>query len=96
MATAATTSPTAPTRSWPTPVSLVTKAKYVASTTEQWTGIAGTPFPVTDTDTIDSKLVGLADTDNFLAHTTLHTTVSATGVPTATADQVVSSLGRCG
>jgi hypothetical protein len=69
--------------------SLVTKVKYVASKTEEWTWYAGTPFPAINTHTIDSELVSLADTDNFLAHVTLHTTVTATGVPTVTVDRVV-------
>jgi hypothetical protein len=69
--------------------SLVTKVKYVASKTEQWDWYTGTPLPVTNTHTIDSELVSLADTDNFLAHVTLHTTISATGDPTVTVDRVV-------
>jgi hypothetical protein len=69
--------------------SLLTKVKYLASKTEQWDWYAGTPLPVTNTHTIDSELVSLADTDNFLAHVTLHTTISATGDPTVTVDRVV-------
>jgi hypothetical protein len=69
-------------------VSLVTGVKYRASKTETWTWYAGTPFPVVNTHTIDTELISQAGTDNFIAHTTIHTTINAAGVPTVIVDTV--------
>ena len=68
--------------------SLVTGVKYGASKTETWSWFAGTPFPAVNTHTIDSELVSQAGTDNFIAHTTIHTTINANGVPTVTVDAI--------
>jgi hypothetical protein len=68
--------------------SLVTGVKYGASKTDTWTWFAGTPFPAVNTHTIDSELVSQAGTDNFVAHTTIHTTINAAGTPTVTVDNV--------
>jgi hypothetical protein len=69
-------------------VSLATGVKYGASKTETWTWFAGTPFPAVNTHTIDSELISRAGTDNFVAHTTIHTTINEAGVPTVTVENI--------
>ncbi len=68
--------------------SLTTSEAYVASDVYDHSFYAGGPFPVTDTTTHSVELVSRGDSPNLLMSYTLHTTVSATGVPTATITNV--------
>ena len=68
--------------------SLTTSELYVASDVYDHSFYAGGPFPVTDTTTHSVELVSKGDSPNLLMGYTLHTTVTASGVPTATITNV--------
>ena len=73
---------------WGRGTSLTTKETYTASDTREHDFYAGAPFPVTDTTAWSIELVSQGTSPNLLMHYTLHTTVTANGVPTATVDNV--------
>ena len=68
--------------------SLTTSESYVASDVYDHSFYAGGPFPVTDTTTHSVELVSRGDSPNLIMGYTLHTTVTANGVPTATITNV--------
>jgi hypothetical protein len=68
-------------------VSIVTGIKYVNSTTNDEEWYARPPFPAVHTHTYDFELVSQTGFDNYVLHMTMHETVTANGVPTATVDK---------
>jgi hypothetical protein len=67
-------------------ISITTGTKYVNSTNSDEEWFAGAPFPAVHTHTYDFLLVSKSGTDNYVLHMTMHETVNANGVPTATVD----------
>jgi hypothetical protein len=68
-------------------VSITTGTKYVNSEDQEEEWYARAPFPAVHTHTWDFLLVSQSNTDNYVLHMTMHETVNAQGVPTATVDQ---------
>jgi hypothetical protein len=68
-------------------VSITTGTKYVNSEDKEEEWYARPPFPAVHTHTYDFLLVSQSNTDNYVLHMTMHETVNAQGVPTATVDQ---------
>jgi hypothetical protein len=68
--------------------SITTRTKYVNSETqnEDWYGRA--PFPAVHTEVHNFILVSNNGTPNYLLYVTMHTTVTAGGVPTAFVDNI--------
>jgi phosphodiesterase/alkaline phosphatase D-like protein len=67
-------------------VSITTGTKYVNDENQGDTWTAVPPFPVIHTHTYDFLLLSQSNTPNYVLHMTMHTTVTANGVPTATVD----------
>jgi hypothetical protein len=68
-------------------VSITTGTKYVNSENQEDEWYARPPFPAVHTHTYDFLLVSQSGTDNYVVHMTMHETVNANGVPTATVDK---------
>jgi hypothetical protein len=68
-------------------VSITTGTKYVNSEDKDDEWYARPPFPVVHTKTYDFMLLSQSNTPNYVLHMTMHTTVTATGVPTAVVDK---------
>jgi len=68
-------------------VSITTGTKYVNSETKDDEWYARPPFPAVHTHTYDFLLVSQSGTPNYVLHMTMHETVNAQGVPTATVDK---------
>jgi hypothetical protein len=68
-------------------VSITTGTKYVNSENQEEEWYARKPFPAVHTHTYDFLLVSQSNTDNYVLHMTMHETVNAQGVPTATVDK---------
>jgi hypothetical protein len=66
--------------------SILTGLKYTNSTTNDEEWYARPPFPAVHTHTYDFELISQTRFDNYVLHMTMHETVNATGVPTATVD----------
>jgi hypothetical protein len=67
-------------------VSITTGTKYVNSENQEDEWYARPPFPAIHTHTYDFLLVSQSNTPNYVLHMTMHETVNAQGVPTATVD----------
>jgi NMD protein affecting ribosome stability and mRNA decay len=67
-------------------VSITTGTKYVNSEEKEDEWYARSPFPAIHTHTYDFLLVSQSNTANYVLHMTMHETVNAQGVPTATVD----------
>jgi hypothetical protein len=67
--------------------SILTGLKYTNSTTNDEEWYARPPFPAVHTHTYDFELVSQTGFDNYVVHMTMHETVNANGVPTATVDK---------
>jgi hypothetical protein len=67
--------------------SILTGLKYTNSTTQDDEWFARPPFPAIHTHTYDFELVSQTGFDNYVLHMTMHETVTANGVPTATVDK---------
>jgi hypothetical protein len=67
-------------------VSITTGTKYVNSEEKEDEWYARPPFPAIHTQTYDFLLVSQSNTPNYVLHMTMHETVNAQGVPTATVD----------
>ncbi len=67
-------------------ISLVTRVNYVSNENQSDDAYARPPFPVIHTHTYDWVLVSQANTPNYVMHMTMHETITANGVPTATVD----------
>ena len=66
--------------------SILTGLKYTNSTTNDEEWYARPPFPAVHTHTYDFELISQTGFDNYVLHMTMHETVNAQGVPTATVD----------
>jgi hypothetical protein len=66
--------------------SITTGTKYVNSEDQDEEWYARPPFPAVHTHTYDFLLLSQSDTPNYVLHMTMHETVTANGVPTATVD----------
>jgi hypothetical protein len=66
--------------------SITTGTKYVNSENQEDEWYARSPFPAIHTHTYDFLLVSQSNTPNYVVHMTMHETVNAQGVPTATVD----------
>jgi hypothetical protein len=66
--------------------SITTGTKYVNSENQEDEWYARPPFPTIHTHTYDFLLVSQSNTPNYVLHMTMHETVNAQGVPTATVD----------
>jgi hypothetical protein len=67
-------------------VSITTGTKYVNSENKDDEWYARPPFPAVHTHTYDFLLLSQSNTPNYVLHMTMHETVNAQGVPTATVD----------
>ena len=67
-------------------VSITTGTKYVNDESQSDKWYARPPFPAIHTHTYDFVLVSQSNTPNYVLHMTMHETVNAAGVPTATVD----------
>jgi hypothetical protein len=67
--------------------SITTGTKYVNSENQEDEWYARPPFPTIHTHTYDFLLVSQSNTPNYVVHMTMHETVNAQGVPTATVDK---------
>jgi hypothetical protein len=67
--------------------SITTGTKYVNSENQDDEWYARPPFPAVHTHTYDFLLVSQSGTDDYVLHMTMHETVNANGVPTATVDK---------
>jgi hypothetical protein len=67
-------------------VSITTGTKYENSENQDDEWFARPPFPAIHTHTYDFLLVSQNNTPNYVLHMTMHETVNANGVPTATVD----------
>jgi hypothetical protein len=67
-------------------VSITIGTKYVNSEEKEDEWYARPPFPAIHTQTYDFLLVSQSNTPNYVLHMTMHETVNALGVPTATVD----------
>ncbi len=68
-------------------VSITTGTKYVNSEDQDDEWYARPPFPTVHTHTYDFLLLSQSNTPNYVVHMTMHETVNANGVPTATVDK---------
>ena len=68
-------------------VSITTGTKYVNSENQEDEWYARPPFPTVHTHTYDFVLVSQSNTPNYVFHMTMHETVNAQGVPTATVNK---------
>jgi hypothetical protein len=68
-------------------VSITTGTKYVNSENKDDEWYARPPFPAVHTHTYDFLLLSQSNTPNYVLHMTMHETVNANGVPTATVDK---------
>jgi hypothetical protein len=68
-------------------VSITTQTKYVNSETKDDEYYVKAPYPAVHTQTYDFLLNSQNGTPDYMLHMTMHTTVTAGGVPTATVDQ---------
>jgi hypothetical protein len=68
-------------------VSITTGTKYLNSENQEDEWYARPPFPTIHTHTYDFLLVSQSNTPNYVVHMTMHETVNAQGVPTATVDK---------
>jgi hypothetical protein len=68
-------------------VSITMGTKYTNSETKDETWYARPPFPSVHTHTYDFLLVSQSNTPDYVVHMTMHETVTAGGVPTATVDK---------
>lgn len=68
-------------------VSITTGTRYVNSENNEDEWYARAPFPAIHTNTYDFLLISRSGTDNYVLHMTMHETVNANGVPTATVDR---------
>jgi hypothetical protein len=66
--------------------SITTGTKYINSEDKDEEWYARPPFPAVHTHTYDFLLVSQSGTNNYVLHMTMHETVNANGVPTATVD----------
>jgi hypothetical protein len=66
--------------------SILTGLKYTNSTESEEDWFARPPFPAVHTHTYDFDLISSTGFDNYVLHMTMHETVNANGVPTATVD----------
>jgi len=66
--------------------SITSSTQYVSSENRNDLWYAGAPFPVIHTHTYDWTLVSQSATANYILHMTMHTTVTANGVPTVVVD----------
>jgi hypothetical protein len=71
-----------------TGTSLMTGVRYVLSDSYDHSFYARPPFPTNYTETHNVELVSQAATPNLIMSYDLHTTVPATGVPTATVENL--------
>jgi hypothetical protein len=60
--------------------------RYVSAESQNDSWYTGTVFPAVHTQTYDWTLVSQSGTPNYVLHMTMHETVTANGVPTATVD----------
>ena len=67
---------------------LVTGLRYVNSTDEDEEWFAGAPYPVVHTHTYNLDMLSQSGADNYVVSMTMHETVNAFGVPTATVDRM--------
>jgi hypothetical protein len=67
-------------------LSITTGTKYVNSENKQDDWNARTPWPAVYTHTYDFLLISNNGTPDYMLHMTMHETVTAGGVPTATVD----------
>jgi hypothetical protein len=67
--------------------SITTGTKYVNSENKEDEWYARPPYPAIHTQTYDFLLVSQSNTPNYVLHMTMHETVNAQGVPTATVDR---------
>jgi len=67
-------------------LSITTGTKYVNSEDQDDEWYARPPFPAIHTHTYDFQLLSQGNTPNYVLHMTMHETVNANGVPTATVD----------
>jgi hypothetical protein len=67
-------------------VSITTGTRYANSEEQDDEWYARPPFPTVHTHTYDFELISQSGTDNYVLHMTMHETVTANGVPTATVD----------
>jgi hypothetical protein len=68
-------------------VSITSGTKYVNSENKDDEWYARPPFPAVHTHTYDFLLLSQSNTPNYVLHVTMHETVTANGVPTATVDK---------
>ena len=66
--------------------SITTGTNYVNSQNQEDEWYARSPFPAIHSHTYDLLLVSQSNTPNYIVHMTIHETVNAQGVPTATVD----------
>ena len=67
--------------------SITTGTKYVNSENKDDEWYARPPFPAVHTQTYDFRFLSQSDTPNYVLRMTMHETVNANGVPTATVDK---------
>jgi hypothetical protein len=67
-------------------VSITTGTKYVNSQEQENSWNAKPPFPAVSSQTYNFELISQSSTPNYILHMTLHETVDANGMPTATVD----------
>ena len=67
-------------------LSITTGTKYVNSENQQEDWYARAPWPAVHTHTYDFLLISNNGTPDYVLHMTMHETVTAGGVPTATVD----------
>jgi hypothetical protein len=67
-------------------VSITTGTKYVNSENQEDESYVRPPYPTVHTHTYDFLLLSQSNTPNYVLHMTMHETVNANGVPTATVD----------
>jgi len=68
-------------------VSITSGTSYTNSEDKEDTWYARASFPAVHTQTYDFLLVSQSSTPNYVLHMTMHETVTANGVPTATVDK---------
>jgi hypothetical protein len=66
--------------------SIITGLPYTSSETSNSTWLDDSPFPAVDTEVYNWNLISRGSADNYVLHTTMHTTVDASGTPTAVVD----------
>ena len=68
--------------------SITTTTRYLSSETRDEEWYARPPFPAVHTQTYDFNLISRSGADDYVLHVTMHETVNANGVPTATVDTI--------